>query len=221
MKLRTRIMVTGRYLDSKTYQLVDSQGDIFQTIREGESFVIDNQQRFWNPVRVPRRSGYGTILMCQKFSDNGEVIEEFPLLNNKTGLWALTSGAARNGVFHNYVAPKNILEEALENKGVSKSIVEQVSSIDVELQLRSYYSGGQEYGIGSHYDGKTIYSEEEDFIEENFPEGTFLQKVRGGSYLIETDIHTFMGGARCEQPIKVYITEDADLNKVAEIISKL
>jgi len=127
---KTRILVTGKYTDKSTYVLYREDGSIFQTIKEGEPFTIGNQMRKWYPVRVPKKSGKGTILLCQKYRDNGDILEEFPLINNKKGLWALSSGAARNGVFHNYREPKTELGRTLSSMGISFSIIEKLDTIE-------------------------------------------------------------------------------------------
>lgn len=69
-----RILVTGKYVDKSTYVLTKENGTIYMEIHEGEVFKIDNQLREWIPVRVPKKKGKGTILMCRKFGDSGRVI---------------------------------------------------------------------------------------------------------------------------------------------------
>ena len=68
--------------------------------------------------------------MCQKYGDSGNVIEEFLLPHGKKGLWALSSGAARNGVFHTYHEPKTKLEKILSATGENKNVIEKTDKID-------------------------------------------------------------------------------------------
>lgn len=82
----SRVLVTGRYLNKSTYVLYNEDGTVFKTIKEGKGFKIGNQLRMWYPIRVPKNNGKGTILMCQKFGDKGNVIDEFPLIQNKRGV---------------------------------------------------------------------------------------------------------------------------------------
>ena len=125
-----RTLVTGRYTSATEFVLTKEDGTVYATLKEGVPFRIDNQMRTWTPVRIPRKNGKGTILVCRKYGERGDILEEFPLLHNKKVLWATTSGAARNGVCHPYREPKNVLEEQLSKMGVSKKVVHIVDIID-------------------------------------------------------------------------------------------
>ncbi len=229
--MATRVLVTGKYVNKSTYVLYNEDGTEFQVIREGEGFKIDNQLRWWYPIRVAKKNGKGTILMCQKFGDSGNVIDEFPLIHNKRGLWALTSGAARNGVFHNYREPQSELEKKLASMGVSRKVIEKVDKIDVELEV-----GGQlchhctsNWGYGSISDGKY-----EDLTEPEYaPDDHFNQYHRGcmistyqtrvydATYVIYYSIGTYMNGCRHRNVQKVIITPNADEKKVVEELSEI
>ena len=224
--MATRVLVTGRYINKSTYVLYNEDGTEFKVIREGEGFRIDNQLRLWYPVRVSKKNGKGTILMCQKFGDRGNVIEEFPLIHNKRGLWALTSGAARNGVFHNYREPKTELEKQLSVMGVSSRIIEKVDTIDLELEL-----GGQlchhcttNWGYGCITDGDI-----EDLTEPEYaPDDHYNQYHRGcmvstyqarifnATYAIYYSIGTFMNGCRYRHIQRVIITPNAEESEVVQ-----
>jgi|GEM_PF-6156149 len=151
--MKTRELVTGRYINPKIYVLYYEDGREFQVIREKEPFNIANQLREWIPIRVPNKNGKGTIMVCQKFGNQGNVIEEFPLNHNKKGLWALTSGSARKGVFHRYVEHENELEKTLAQKGVSPRVISRVKTIELELE-EGYFNSGFGYSIET--DGEKI-----------------------------------------------------------------
>lgn len=229
--MATRELVTGKYINKSTYVLYREDGSEFMVIKEGESFRIDNQLRLWYPIRVAKKKGKGTILMCQKFGDSGNVIDEFPLIHNKRGLWALTSGAARNGVFHNYHEPQTELEKQLAAMGVSRRVIEKVDIIDVELEV-----GGQlcnhcttNWGFDYLSDGKT-----EDLTEPEYaPEDHFNQYHRGcmistyqkrlydATYVIYYSIGTYMNGCRYTNVQRVIITPDADEKIIIEELKSI
>lgn len=221
----------GSYENKSTYVLYKENGDIFQVIEEGEPFYISNQLRPWFPVMVPKKKGKGTILVCRKYGDRGNVIEEFPLIHNKKGLWALTSGAARNGVFHTYREPQNLLEKQLADMGISKTVIERVDKIDIELAV-----GGQicahrvhKFGYGFRSDGEVDYLTEPERAPEDhyntYHRGcmvsTYQIKVSGGTYLIYFHIGTHMNGADYERIERIILTKDADEAEVVKRIKEL
>lgn len=227
----TRALVTGRYLNKSTYVLYNQDGSVFQTIKEGEGFCIDNQMKQWIPVLVARKNGRGTILMCRKFRNNGEILEEFPLIHNKVGLWALTSGAARNGVFHNYKKPQTGLEVQLSSMGVPARVLSQVNSIDVTLEL-----GGQlchhcthNWGFVCKTDCKVEaltepnYASEDEFNQ--YHHGcmisTYQAHIYGGTFLIYWNVDTYMNGCRHQEVQKVLVTPHADENNVIEALKSI
>lgn len=217
--MATRKLVTGKYVNQSTYVLYNEDGSEFLVIHEGEGFKIDNQLRLWYPVRVAKKKGKGTILMCRKFGNNGNIIDEFPLIHNKRGLWALTSGAARNGVFHNYYEPKTALEKALAEKGVSSRVIEKVDKIDITLEV-----GGQlchhctnNWGYALITDGDTNDLTKPDYASADhinpYHRGcmisTYLTKVTDATYVIYYSIGTYMNGYRHNNIKRVILTPKA------------
>lgn len=143
-----RIMVIGYYSDPSTYVLYyledkDTLGGeprgIFQVIKEGEPFFTGSQFKPWVPVRVKRRGRRGSVLVCRKYGDDGRVLDQFVLLHGQVGLWALTAGAARQGVFHRYIVPQSALELTLQMHGIpikALDIVDDVSEITKKTMLQ-------------------------------------------------------------------------------------
>lgn len=224
--MATRILVTGKYINRSTYVLYKEDGSEYKTIHEGVSFKIGNQLRPWYPVRVTKKSGKGSILMCQKFGNSGNVIEEFPLIHNKRGLWALTSGAARNGVFHNYREPQSELERELDTIGVSRKIIERVDSIDVELTV-----GGQlchhcanRWGYDCITDGreeqltKPQYAPDDHFNQyhRGCMVSTYQERVYNATYAIHVRISTTMNGSLRRNVERVILAKGADEEKVVK-----
>lgn len=226
----TRILVTGKYVNQSTYVLYKEDGSEFKTIREGEAFKIGNQLRPWYPVRVAKKSGKGTILMCRKFGNSGNIIKEFPLIHNKRGLWALTSGAARNGVFHNYRDPQSELERELDTIGVSRKVIEKVDHIDVKLEV-----GGQlchhcvsNWGYGCITDGLEEDLTEPEYAPEDHPNqyhrgcmiSTYMERVYDATYAIYYSISTTMNGSRSRNVERVIIINGADEEKVVKELKR-
>lgn len=229
--MATRVLVTGRYINKSTYVLYNEDGTEFQVIREGEAFKIGNQIRMWYPIRVAKKNGKGTILMCQKFGDSGNVIDEFPLIHNKRGLWALTSGAVRNGVFHNYHEPKSELERQLASMGVSRKVIQKADIIDVELEL-----GGQlcshctkKWGYGCITDGEEEKLTDPEYAsEDHFNQyhrgcmiSTYQARIYEANYVIYYSIGTYMNGTTHSNVQRVIITPNADESRVVEELKNI
>lgn len=226
----TRILVTGRYSNPNTYVLYKDDGTVFQVVNKGEPFEIDNQFRPWLPVKVPKKNGNGTILLCRKYGDGGNVIEEFPLIHNKRGLWALTAGAARNGVFHNYHEPQNAIEKALEGLGVSRNVVEHRDIIDIALEV-----GGQlchhvtnKHGYDCLTDGKTEDITEPLYVNDHpnhfhvgCMESTYKIRVHDATYVVYYEINTSMNGTVYKHLQNVIVTPNANENDVVDAIKDL
>ena len=207
---QTRVVVTGRYVDSSTYVLYLEDGSLFQTIREGEPFTIDNQMRPWVPVKVPNKNGYGTILMCQKYRDNGDLLTQFPLIHNRKGLWALTSGAARRGVFHKYTPPKNPIEEELVLLGVNPKILEKVLRINTSIEGVGFFRNSNGY--------KVYTDSQEEVIRASDVCEIYDAHYLGGTYLVYTHVYTTASQVRREHVLKVLITKDCEESKLLDLL---
>lgn len=229
--MATRALVTGKYINKSTYVLYNEDGSEFMQLREGECFKIGNQMRAWYPIRVAKKSGKGTIMICRKFGDSGNVIEEFPLIHNKRGLWAITSGAARNGVFHNYYEPQSELEKKLASMGISKNVIERVNNIDVELevggQLCNHCTKKRGYGIVSDGEYKDL-TEPEYAPDDHFNQyhrgcmiSTYKTRVYDATYVIYYSIGTYMNGYVHKNVQRVIITPKANESKVIEMLSEM
>lgn len=213
----TRVIVTGMYVNKSTYVLYMENGDIFKTIREGEPFRIGNQMRAFMPVRVPKKNGHGTILMCQKRSDDGFVLEQFPLLHRKKGLWALTSGAARNGVFHTYHAPQGELEAFIASKNYSLRIIERVPSIEgMVFEVGGPCSGEylNPWGLFIKTDGKEV----DDFDPKVKPGYQYHKWVTNATYVIHFKEEGRPYFTRLE---RVVITPQAEEKEVIKVLEGL
>lgn len=225
-----RELVTGKYSSESIYVLYKEDGTVFQVIREGEPFKIANQFRSWLPVKVPNKKGRGTILMCQKYGNRGNIIDEFPLIHNKRGLWALTSGSARRGVFHKYQEPVTELEKQLSEKGISPHVVKHVEKIDMVLELGgelcSHVINKWGYKCITDADFKDLTSP--DIVPETHPNqyhrgcdaSTYLSQVMGGTYAIYYSIETYMNGTIYAKIKEIYLTPNANEKQIAELIEK-
>lgn len=228
--MSTRILVTGKYENPSTYTLKEEDGSVFLTLHEGEEFYVSNQMRPYVPERIPKKNGKGTILMCRKYRNCGYILDEFPLPHNKKGLWALTSGAARNGVFHWYTEPKNELEKQLKLMSVSPSIVKRVDKINKIFEI-----GGElcshcpnRHGYGAISDGDWEDLEEPMYAPDNHPNqyhrGCQISSAKSRCYDATYVIYCTLserGMGLHWQPTEILLTPEADEAKVLEELRKL
>lgn len=228
--MKTRELVVGSYINPSTYVLTREDGSVFQTIREGEPFTIGNQMRSWLPVRVPHKSGRGTILVLQKYRDNGAVLKQVPLLHNRWMLWALTSGAARRGVAHSYTRPKDVLEAELCRLGTSPNALERVKEIDIEIECGGMLCHHTDHPFGYivRTDAKEEWLTEPRYVTRHMNtyhvgcmESTYKARLYGGTYLVYVHVTTTADGRRNEHVVRVLITSKADENKVLEVLKSL
>ena len=203
---KTRILVTGKYLNPTTYILQRPDQTIYKTIREGETFQIG--RLVFYPVRMTKTQGKGTTLVCRRLDKKNRVISEFYLENNKTGLWALTEAAAKKGVFHWYNKPKTHIEKSLSSMFTGIHIVHHVKKIHMQLTI-----GGT--------NPNRIYS----FVSDNGQVAGNTQRdpysvtITGGTYLIY--YHYDINHRYPAVPVLIFITDSADESQVAKILKQL
>lgn len=123
----TRILVRTQYTNNDySVNLIAEDGSIYKRIDVGVPFYVSNQMREWNPVY-----NYADHkIHLEKYGNRGNVIEEVIIPRNRKILWALTSGAARNGLIHMYREPKDELDAAFQKLGVRRYDIEIVDNID-------------------------------------------------------------------------------------------
>ena len=222
MRKQTRVVVTGKYINSSTYVLTLEDGTVFQTIREGEPFRIGNQIRQWNPERVSKINGYGTILVCRKYRDDGLLVSEFPLIHRKKGLWAITSGAARRGVFHTYTQPQNDIEVELCNLGFNPNSLERVTSIDTKLK-RSFSIEEklvQQEGYIVYTDGKEQQLTKHEKISSKSVKKPSKVRIYNATYIVQTFLSTDMDGVKNEHVVRVIVTPQGE-DKLLEVLKSI
>lgn len=196
-----RVLVTGTYVDknNSTYVLKREDGSVFQVIKAYEPFRISNQMREWAPVPE------GGILVCKKYGDSGRTIEEFPLIDGKKGLWAISSGAARRGVFHWYREPKTPVDLLVQGLGVSRNMIHLVDHIDETLDVI--------WTEDAFFDGSVEYREVEDFGRERT-----WRRVTGGTYCIVGIERKTLIGFKYHQLDRIFITDKVDVKEVIGIM---
>lgn len=151
-------------------------------------------------------------------------------------LWATTSGSARNGIFHYYREPKNVLERTLHECGCSPRGITYVS----EIGTREVCWGGDlckhqtQGGFSYHVfetDGEFSLKKKGGRVEvceiNQYHIGCQAEEdvyiVSGGTYLIEA-YHTQSQWTWSSWPTainSIYITKDADLDIVSRVIKKI
>lgn len=234
--MSSRQFVIGRYVDPDTYVLYKEDDTIFKVIRVGEPFKIGRQVKAWNPEKVQNKNGNGTLIVCRKYSDDGKVIEEFILTDGKRGLWALTAGAARNGVFHRYRKPTNTLEQTLFDSGMPNRLVFYTDhTINETLELGGWYCpkfSANGDGSKSHVaisDGNVKHLTDAEyprictnqcrpFCEHPAP---YDAKITGGTYMIYYTVCRKKSGKEAHYIEKIVVTPDADLEEVSKQVKKV
>lgn len=211
----SRILVTGRYLNKGTYVLYMEDGSEYKTIKEGEPFKIDNQLRYWYPVRVPKKNGKGTILMCQKYGSDGTVMTQFPLIHNKKGWWATSSGSARKGVFHTYIPPKNSLEEKLAELRTPARVIEKVDEDYIEKEVETkFYPKWRNYIItdGNNRTVEILHDLDGKYSGE-------ARKVNRATYMICYSANINPIGVRTTRITTIYMSRLCDEERVIKALS--
>lgn len=227
-----RIKVVVRYPSPNEVHLVAleetimyctaTEGQPIYSLREGDTFRVDNQMRPWKCIR----RGKYLALAHDTFCPEGRVL--YP---NTVGLLALSSGSARRGVLHPYREPKNVLEEMLEKNGQPKSVIKYVDNIDITTEY-----GGT---LCSHrtraaywYDAISDCSKEH--LEEipqvarhsnqyhiGCPDGAGKVRYFEGTYLILYKERKSEWGLIEANILEILLTQKADLEMVANGVEKI
>ena len=226
-----REIVVGRYVNPRTYVLYKEDGTEFMTIKEGRGFRIGYQFRPWIPIRVKKKNGKGTILVCKKFSGDGELMDEFPLIHNKKGLWAKTSRAARKGVFRPYIEPKTETEKQLMIFGISPKIIKKVDRIDFVLENggATCYHVEKIHGYEIYTDGKEEKLTEPQYAPMNHPNqfhrgcmiSTYKARIHGGTFLIYVEIRRKSTGRNYKYIHNIWVTPNVEDKELAECLSTI
>ncbi|MBR3134717.1 MAG: hypothetical protein IKG56_04565 [Clostridia bacterium] len=226
-----REIVVGRYVNPKTYVLYKEDGTEFMTIREGRGFRIGHQIRAWIPTRVKKKNGKGTILICKKYSGEGDLMDEFPLIHNKKGLWAKTSRAARKGVFRNYVEPNTETEKVLTIFGINPKVIKKIEKIDFVLESggATCYHVGKVHGYEIYTDGTEERLTEPQYAPDDHPNqfhrgciiSTYKTRIQGGTFLIYVEIKRKSTGRNNRYIKKIWLTSEANDKEVAKNLARI
>lgn len=189
---------------------------------KGDYLQISNQMRMFKLTGI-----YGKKAVFKKFNDKGRELESFYLIDGKKYLFAVTSGAARNGVAHLYREPKTDLERLFSSQGWSLRNIETVDEIN-----HAVYDGGRWCHHMVDRSSKYWYYYETDGDHKCISEGSFVEsssnqyhvgcmetphtyKVTGGTYLIELKDTPYR--SYCS----LYRTRDADEKTIINVIETL
>lgn len=222
--MKGRIFVTGKYVNNHTYVLFREDGSVFKTLREKEPFFVGNQLQKWFPVRIKKKSGKGSILMCRKYDKNGNVKDEFPLLHERSGFWALNSKAASKGVFKiNNIPEKKWqqikLENLLKEMGIRRNILVQAEKIDITLQVggKLCHHCKSNWGYGIVTDGDEERLSEPEYAKYSVNPyhigcmvSTYEVRIRNATYLIYFIIGAYKNGIRYRKIIKIITIPDVN-----------
>lgn len=198
-------------------------------VNVGDKFQIANQLRTWTLARIKSNKYGKKVAYFEKYNDRGNCIDSFYMIDGVDYLFAMTSGAARNGVVHKYRAPKNELEKLFAENGWGLSQIETVDNIDAYT-----YDGGcwcnhmvhdeDKYWCKYATDGLRNYelSSDGQFVEKHSNqyhigcmESPAVHKIEGGTYLIELEEKVRQNFCH------VFKTQNADETEIVEAIKSL
>lgn len=138
-------------------------------------------------------------------------------------MWATTSGAARNGVFHPYREPKTPFEKAVSNLGISLKKIQRVDTIDTVLNDRGLIGGARGWittGQAFVSDGKKEVLPGTNFYEWYYDVNETIH-VTGATYVVCYNIASHTSDYRYATVEKIVLTADADEDKVIAELQKL
>lgn len=142
-------------------------------------------------------------------------------------LMAISSGAARNGVFHRYNAPRTPLEYALKDRGCSFRIVDRIDTINIEVSrggnLCSHSTSPGDCWADYKTDGSWKCIQDGEYVKATESYGNQFHigcmcssatyRIQGGTFVMQTLT------TRCSTSVtRVTITPEADLEKVAQAV---
>lgn len=223
--MNTRILVTISYLSNILVNLVREDGSVFQTIKVGEPFCVGNQMRDF----IPQFCSQDRKIHCRKFGNSGNVIEDVYLPRGRKVLWALTSGAARRGLFHIYREPTDSLDAALQRLGFGRSVVTVVDEIkDVLVNDGGPDCGHQlrPWGRCFNTDGDAVLRHEGACADEHHSnqfhrgckEEPDLYKVSGGTFVIEWEYDGVLAGNSHDHIKQIVMTRSCNRDVVYKAI---
>lgn len=146
-------------------------------------------------------------------------------------MWAITSGAARNGVFHRYSTPKTELERILESMGISRKVIERVDKIDIVLEVGGHICNHciDNWGYGSISDGTYENLTEPEYAPNDYFNkchrgcmiSTYQTHVFDATYVIYYSVGTYINGCIHRYIQRVIITPQANEKEVIKRLSKI
>lgn len=244
----SRILVDGQY-DSKGAFIMkivkdceycnEKEGDVFKKISPNEIFGVGNSiGGYWaKPIKYAGKKMIALVRLsgAQKGCSLSEIRRELgrekgQVLHPGKGLWATSSGSARNGVLHRYHPPRDVIEKALEKGGYGRRCIHRVPEIKEVLvdeggSLCSHQTGNGS-GYISHYDGRVVKTiHEKSYVEHHSNQyhigccnGSGRVEISGGSYIIQWSVYQQMNGGWARELDAVYITPQANLDFIVAAI---
>lgn len=204
-----------------TPQYVEELSNIGVSI--GETIMIANQMRPYKLVSI--EDNKATFEKCNDF---GKIIDSFYLIDGKSYLFAVTSGAARNGVVHMWYPPKDELEAFFDQQGWSRKSIVTVKDIAVTMKDGGswcHHMTDQEskYWYEYHTDGEEKLLQDAQFVEEHqnqYHVGCMLTpnvySIKGGTFAIEIE-RRGNGYSKC----RVFKTPEACMPVVVDVVKRL
>lgn len=239
----SRIKVSGDYDPAGNYVLSYTEGEqigeIYKSISPNDVFGIGNSiGGYWakpityagQPMLALIRLGGSEKHLSQEEIRKRKKDEKGLVLKPMIGLWAVSSGSARNGIFHRWNPPTDEIETALDKCGYGRKCLHRVNSIEgVEVNEGGqlcHHQTGNGSGYVAQYDGKVVETTTEPtYVELHMNQhhigcgesaGTYL--INGGTFLLQWYIYQAMNGSWKRSLTAIYITPRADTHLVVGLI---
>lgn len=194
--------------------------DVYLDVKD--TLQISNQMRVWHLDSISTNKFGKKVAYFNKYGNRGNRIESFFLVDGEKYLFALTSGAARNGVVHRYTEPKTLLEKFFDQQGWSRNKIKEVENIKCTM-----HSGGnltptaqsEWYNCSFACDSVPLQISDGYFVNYGHEWDTMIMpavyEIDYGTYAVEVEKRR-----NCDF-CKVYKTKEADEEKIIEEIKKL
>ena len=192
-------------------------------MRIGDEITISNQMKAYKLSSI--EDNKATFEKCNDF---GKIIDSFYLIDGKSYLFAVTSGAARNGVVHMYYPPKDELEELFDQQGWSRKTIVTVKDIAATMRDGGRWCHHEtddtvKYWFEFHSDGDEKQIQDAQFVEEHqnqYHVGCMLTpnvySIKGGTFAIEIE-RRGNGYSKC----RVFKTPEACMPVVVDVVKRL
>lgn len=195
----TAAFVSGKFVAKGSYVLLDAEGNIFFSVKSGDSFEAGGKT--WNAKEVPdKKNPKKTVLKCETEDSF------FFLTHNKVGHWDFN----RPDVF---ISPRNPIEAFFMKRG----IIRNTFVVKNEELLTAFVTTGGNAKVGRVVVNllDVITDGDIEIVNQEIP--FITKKITNATYVIET-VRDAKGVL---YPVKVVVKSADNYDKVIEALEKI